>query len=263
MSGDRTDPPEAGDGPVQRARAHARRDLPKRFFKSVDVNAGDDGFRIALDGRPVRSPGGLYLQVPTRSLGEQLAGEWRAQTEFIDPAAMPLTRLVNSAMDAVSREPGRVRADIVDFAGSDMLLYRAEGPEQLVERQNAAWDPVVAWAQSRLGGRLVLAGGIVHVEQDPETLDALDRLLLPLDALALTALHVVTTLTGSALLALALSEGYLTAAAAWDLAHLDEDWNMEHWGRDEEALARRAARHDDYRAAVAVLAASDTKIGER
>ncbi len=263
MSGDLFDRPEDGDGPVERARAHVKRDLPKRFYKTVDVHAGAAGFRVELDGRPIRSPGGNHLTVPTRDLGEAVAEEWRRQAELIDPATMPLTRLVNSALDAVCREADRVRADIVNYAGNDLLLYRAASPDELIERQNTIWGPIVGWAEKRLAGRFLLAAGIVHVEQSPETLTAFEKALAPVDPLSLTAVHVITTLTGSALLALAVLERHLTADAAWAAAHMDEDWNMDLWGRDEEALARRETRFAEYGAAVSVLVAADMKNGAR
>lgn len=255
MSGEKPEMTRDSDDPVERARAHAKQKLANRFYKTASVAADGNGYKILLDERSVRSPGGNPLVVANADLAEAVAAEWRAQERRIDPGSMPLTRLVNSAIDAVARETGRVRADIVKYAGSDLLLYRAEAPDELAARQESVWSPIVEWAETRLGGRFMLAAGIVHVEQNPDVLAGADLALRPVDPLRLAAVHVVTTLTGSALLALAILENRLSADDAWAAAHLDEDWNMELWGRDEEALERRAARRKEFDAAAFVIAA--------
>src|SRR5262249_31736486 len=157
--------------------------------------------------------------------------EWDSQGESIDPATMPLTRLANSIIDGVAAAPAPVAADIEKYLGSDLLFYRAEGPQRLVERQARLWNPGLAWAREALGARLVLAEGVVHVAQ-PAGAIAAARAAIPSAPWRLGALHAITTLTGSALLALALAGGHLTADQVWDAAHVDEDWNMEQWGRD-------------------------------
>jgi chaperone required for assembly of F1-ATPase len=166
---------------------------------------------------------------------------------------MPLTRLANSIIDGVAAAPAPVAADIGKYLGSDLLFYRVEGPQRLVERQTQLWDPVLAWAREAFGARFVLAQGVVHAAQ-PEGALAAARAAIPADPWRLAAAHVITTLTGSALLALAMLRGRLTAEEAWVAAHVDEDWNMEQWGRDEIALARRAARRAELGAAATVLA---------
>jgi chaperone required for assembly of F1-ATPase len=206
-----------------------------------------------LDGRPVRTPARGFLVAPSRALAQALAAEWDAQGEIIDPATMPLTRLANSIIDGVVASPTPVAADIGKYLGSDLLFYRADGPQRLVERQERLWDPVLTWAGEALGARFVLAQGVMHTAQ-PEGAIAAARAAIPSDPWRLGALHAVTTLTGSALLALALARGHLTTDAAWDAAHVDEDWNMEQWGRDEIAVARRTARRAEMDAAATVLA---------
>ncbi|MFH3478408.1 ATP12 family chaperone protein [Xanthobacter variabilis] len=238
--------------PMARAQAAQRPQLPKRFYKDVSVGEVEGGFTVLLDGRPVRTPARGLLLVPTRALAEALAREWEAQEAEINPFSMPLTRLVNVALDRVAAEPAAVRDEVVRYAGTDMLFYRADGPTALLERQAQHWDPVLAWAREERGAPFFLAEGVRHVAQPEESLARMSE-LVPGDALPLAAVHVMTTLTGSALLALAVSEGVLDADAAWQAAHVDEDWNRELWGEDELATARRDARRVDMDAAVALL----------
>src|SRR5262249_47013193 len=156
----------------------------------------------------------------------------------IDPATMPLTRIANAAIDRVAAEAEAVRADIVRYAGSDLVCYRADGPASLVTAQEKAWAPILAFARETLAARFVLAEGVLHVGQTEEARAAVARAVLPFDPLALAALHTVTTLTGSALIALALARGAISAKAAWQAAHVDEDWQMRQWGEDALALQR-------------------------
>lgn len=230
-----------------------RAPLPKRFYKDVTVRQEPDGYAILLDGRPVKTPGKKPLAVPSPVLAEAVAEEWRAQDKVIDPSKMPLTRIVNSTIEGVIDHRSDVADDVVAFAGSDLLCYRAAGPEVLVARQSAAWDPIIAWAAEDLGARFVLAEGIMPIEQSPTTLEKIAAAVRPLDPFRLAALHVVTTLTGSALIALAVLNGRLTAAEAWAAAHIDEDYEIEQWGRDVEADERRAARSVDMHAACFIL----------
>jgi chaperone required for assembly of F1-ATPase len=239
--------------PIEAARRAMRPPLPRRFYQQAGVEEAAGGFRVVLDGRPVRTPARGFLIAPSRQLAGAIAAEWDAQGETIDPATMPLTRLANSIIDGVAATPAPVAADIAKYLGSDLLFYRAEGPERLIERQARLWDPVLAWAHEALGARFVLIQGIVHAAQPKDAVAAV-RAVIPDDPWRLGAVHVITTLTGSALLALALLRGHLTADEAWAAAHVDEDWNMEQWGRDEIALARRAARRAELDAAATVLA---------
>jgi chaperone required for assembly of F1-ATPase len=228
--------------------------LPKRFYQRVDVADRNGGFALLLDEKPVRTPGKKQLLLPSRALAEAVAEEWRAQNERIDPATMPLTKLASSAIDGVTGREDEVIGDILNYAGSDLLCYRAEGPRGLVEAQKAHWDPVLAWAKSALGAPFVLAEGIVHVAQPQASLDRLRDALKGHDPFGLAALHVMTGLTGSALLALAVALGRLTPEEAWKAAYVDEDWQIAQWGEDKEAASRRTARRRDFEAAARALA---------
>ncbi|HVV92350.1 MAG TPA: ATP12 family protein [Hyphomicrobiales bacterium] len=240
--------------PLAGLRASTRPSLPRRFYTRVAVVAGEDGYAIALDDRPVKTPARRPLAVADAALAEALAAEWEAQEEVVDPTAMPLNRLVNSALDAVAANIESVRAEVVKYAASDLLCYRAEGPLELARRQGAAWDPVLAWARDERHIHLNLAAGVMFVEQPEAALEAVRHEVAALDPLALAALHVMTTLTGSALLALAVLHGQLDAGAAWLAAQVDEDWNAEKWGLDEEAARRTARRRREMEAAARLLA---------
>ncbi len=242
--------------PMESARRGAR-PIAKRFFKIVGVGEADGSFGVLLDGKPVRTPARRQLAAPARKLAESIAAEWDAQGEFIDPALMPLTRLANSIIDGVADQPLPVADDIAKFLGSDLVFYRADGPEGLIEKQTEHWDPVVAFARDELGARFILAQGVMFAAQ-PEEAIAAARAALPADAWRLGAMHSVTSIAGSALIAIALLRGALSPDAAWLAAHVDEDWSMETWGRDELALKRRAYRRAEFDAAACVLALVDT-----
>ncbi len=239
--------------PMAAAQRLARQELPRRFYKVASVAEQEGAFALLLDGKAARTPGRKPLSVADRAVAEALAAEWDGQGEHIDPAAMPLTRIVNSAIDRVAGEMPAVRAEIVKYAGSDLVCYRGGEPQTLVEAQEAAWSPVLAWAREALGARFVLVEGIVAVAQPAESLAAVAAAVADLDPLRLAAVHVVTTLTGSAIIALAVLHGRLSAEAAWTAAHVDEDWQMTQWGRDELALQRRAARWQEMEAAALIL----------
>jgi chaperone required for assembly of F1-ATPase len=242
--------------PVRETQAGLNKQLPKRFYKEAAVIQGDaGGFVVALDGKPVRTPSRQPLGVPHRDLAEAVAAEWQAQGDKIDPATMPLTRMVNTAIDGVSAAQEEVFEEILRYAGSDLLCYRADAPEGLVARESEVWDPYLDWASS-MGARLVLSEGIVHVEQPPEAIRAIATLLRRYATpLQLTALHAITSLTGSLVLALALAEGQGDPAEIWAAAHVDEDYNIAQWGEDHEAAERRAKRQLDFEAAHLILAA--------
>ena len=237
--------------------------LPKRFYQAVTVEpAGDSGFKVLLDGRPIRTPAKRALTVPGRGLAEALAAEWQAQTAVIDPATMPLTRLVNSALDGVTGREAEVRADIVAYAGSDLVCYLAAGPDALVERQMQGWQPVHRWLADELGVQLRLSRAVLHVAQERALSDRLETALSPCDAFALGALHVMTTLTGSAVLAFAVLRGRLGADEAWSLTHIDEDYQIETWGQDGEAGSRREARRIEMLAAGRLLGLSQASASQ-
>jgi len=238
--------------PEEAVRRTTRGPRRKRFYANAGVVEARDGFAITLDDKPVRTPSGRALVAPAREIADAISAEWDAQKEIIDPLTMPFTRFANSVVDAVVDRVEAVADDIAKYLGSDLLFYRAGHPEALVAREAALWDPVVFWAADTLGAHFILAEGIVHVRQ-PDPAIAAARAALPADPWSIAALHVVTTLTGSALLALALLRGVVDQDRVWAAAHVDEDWNIEKWGVDEEVAARRAARLIDFRAAAHIL----------
>jgi chaperone required for assembly of F1-ATPase len=239
--------------PMRVARNAARASLPKRFYERAEVAEREEGFALALDGRLARTPAKALLKVEARKLAEAIAEEWAAQRETIDPATMPITKIINSAIDGVALESASVAADIVRYAGSDLLSYRAAEPEVLARRQREAWDPLLAWAAADLGATLDVGTGVVFVPQRAEAVDAIAQAVAPLDPVRLAALHVMTTLTGSAVLALAVTRRRLEPEAAWAAAHIDEDYQAELWGSDDEARERRAARWREMEAASRIL----------
>ena len=245
----------AGKSPIdpeEAVRRTTRGPQRKRFYANAGVTDAPGGFAITLDERPIHTPSGRPVVVPTREIADAIAAEWNAQQEIIDPLTMPLTRFANSVVDAVVDRVEAVTDDVAKYLGSDLLFYRASHPEALVAREAAHWDPVVFWAADTLGAHFILAEGIVHVRQ-PDSAISAARAALPADPWSIAALHVVTTLTGSALLALALLRGLLDQDQVWAAAHVDEDWNIEKWGVDEEVAARRAARLIDFKAAADIL----------
>ena len=242
--------------PVRRAQLKSKMPLPKRFYAEVGVDERDGGHAVLLDGKPVRTPGRAVLLLPTQALARLVADEFASQGTEIDPATMPVTRLANPAVDGVSAEAKAVADEIVKYAGTDLLFYRASGPQPLVDRQVEAWDPVLDWFRRHLGTRFLLAEGVMHVEQPKESIDAIRRHVDErTDPFRIAAMHVMTTLTGSALLALAVEAGAWDVDTAWAAAHVDEDWNIENWGTDAEAQARRSYRKADMMASARTLAA--------
>ena len=236
--------------PIRRSQELMRAELPKKFYQNAAVEPEGDGFAIRLDGRGVKTPGRRPLILPTAETAEMVRAEWQAQEKLIDPAKMPVTRLVNTVIDGVAENADAVFDEILAYAGNDMLFYRAESPEELVARQAERWDPVLDWAADAFGARFVLVQGIMFSDQPSESISAfrseLDRHRAPF---ALGSLHVMTTLTGSALVTLALARRRLALDEAWALANLEEDWTIEHWGEDAEAAHRRAKRFEDMKAA--------------
>jgi chaperone required for assembly of F1-ATPase len=240
--------------PEEAVRRTTRTPRRKRFYTKADVVESADGFAITLDDKPVRTPSGRPLTAPKRAIADAMSGEWQAQAEFIDPLTMPFTRFANSVLDAVVDRVEDVTEDVAKYLGSDLLFYRAGHPEALVAREAEHWDPILFWAADSLGAHFMLCEGIMHVRQSDKAIAAA-RATLPSDPWAIAALHVITTLTGSALLAFALFHGVIPEEKAWAAAHVEEDWNAEKWGVDEELAARRAARLVDFTAAVRILQA--------
>jgi chaperone required for assembly of F1-ATPase len=247
------DPDRAPD-PMRAARA-VKTPLPKRFYKQASVGAVAGGHALLLDGKPVKTPGRRALVLPTRALAEAVAAEWAAQEVHIDPAPMPMTRLANLAIDRGTESAAAIAEEVARYAGYDLLLYRASEPEGLVAQQATHWDPILAWARDALAARFVLAEGVKFVAQPEAVLAAVREAIADhAPPFRLTALASLTTLLGSALIALALSRGAIDVDAAWAAAHVDEDWNIQKWGEDAEAVVRRAVRRAEFDAAVRMLA---------
>lgn len=243
--------PARSDDPIRTSQEAMRPVLPKRFYAIVSVvpEAGG-GFAVRLDDRTPKSPARHPIVLPTADAAAAVAEEWRVLEDVIDPARMPMTRLVNSALDVVAPDAAPIVSEIVKYAGSDLLCYRADGPVSLVKAQADAWDPVLTWADETFGARFVLAEGVNFVAQPAKTLAAVEeRVRGEASPFALAALHVMTTLTGSALIALAVAAGRLSAGEAWAAAHVDEDHQIARWGEDAEASARRDRRFAEFEAA--------------
>ena len=219
----------------------------KRFYASATVAPRDNGsFGIELDGRPIKTPAGHALAVPTQSLADAIAGEWNAQGDDIVPASLPLTRLANSAIDAVAEREAEVAQDIVNYAASDLLCYRAASPAGLVENQARLWDPILAWIRAKYDAPFKVGTGVKHLEQPAESLEAVRQVISAFGPFQLAALHVITTLTGSALIALAHAKRFLDTDAAWEAANVDESWQASQWGEDFEAAQRQKRRFSEF-----------------
>lgn len=260
MTGDDTPPAFVPIDPYGLARAEAKSAQLARSYAAAAVVPGEGGFVVQLDGRDVRTPARAVVTLPSAAAAALVAGEWNAQGDIVRPGTMPTVRLTNSVLDGVVRAMPAVRAEIVRYAGSDLLCYRAEDPADLVAAQAAAWDPVLAWARRDLDAPLLRASGVIHVTQPAAAIAAIERAVEaavgvgPAAPFRLGALHVMTALTGSALLALAVLTGFRTPEAAWTAAHVDEDVQIRRWGADAEAAERRRNRWADMQAA-AILAA--------
>ncbi|MGH6795907.1 MAG: ATP12 family chaperone protein, partial [Methylocella sp.] len=225
------------------------------------VQQRDGACLLLLDGRAANSPGGNHLALPCLAAARALADEWSAQGEWIDLASMPLTRIVNSAIDAVAYRRDATVDEIVRYAGADLVCYRAPEPRALAEAQAAAWDPILTFARENLGAHFICIKGVVFAEQPEPARAAVNEAIAhiadsgPAAPFALAALHVMTTLTGSVLLALAVAHRALTPAEAWIAAHVDEDFEMRAWGEDAEALRRRARQWREMEAAARLFQA--------
>lgn len=222
----------------------------KRFWTDVSVDADN---AVRLDDRPVRTPARAPLALPTSALAGAVAAEWRGIAETIDPRTMPLTGLANAAIDRVAPDPARFAADLARYGESDLLYYRADGPRELVERQAAAWDPLLDWARARYDVHFDVTRGVMHRAQPEATVRRLAEALASRDPFALAALSPVVTITGTLVGALALAEGATDNDALWHAAQVDEAWQEERWGEDELATTARADRRRDFDAATRFL----------
>jgi len=235
----------------------------KRFYKETAVDAGDGGFRVLLDGRPMRTPAKSVLVVPTKALAEAIAEEWAAVPEKVEinPAHLPLTRLAATGIDRVTTQRARVIEDTAKYGASDLLCYRATDPSSLVQRQAAAWQPLLDWAAESYGASLAVVSGTTFVTQPHGTLAALRSAVAAHDDLALSALYNLTHIAGSLVIALAVSEGRLSAEDAFAIAQLDELFQIERWGADPIATQRHEGIQRDIEAGTRFLALlGDTRL---
>ena len=211
----------------------------RRFYKVVSVEAGEGGWQVRLDGRPVRTPARGLLTVPSQRLAEAMAAEWAAQADAVKPETMPLTQLASTAIDRVAPHRERIVDDIAGYARTDLLCYRAPSPRELAMRQHARWQPLLDWAAAELGAALHATEGVIAVAQPEDSLSAIRIAVATVDDFRIAALHVFTTVSGSAVAALALLHGRIDPAEAWEVSQLDENWQIEQWGEEESAAKRR------------------------
>lgn len=218
----------------------------KRFWEAAEVAAEADGFGVRLDGRPVRTPTKAPLIVPTEALAAAIAAEWDAQEGVIAPATMPMTRAANATLDKVAQERGAVVRMLAEYGSSDLLCYRAESPESLVARQAKAWDPLLDWAESVFSVRLATTRGVMPVQQERAALDRLRDEVQLLDNWALTAFHDLVSLSGSLVIGLAALRRHAPARVLWQASRIDETWQEEQWGSDEEARSMAERKESDF-----------------
>lgn len=220
----------------------------KRFWTEARVLPEDLGFVVELDGRRLKTPAKASLVMPTRDMADAVAAEWDAQVEAIDPRTMPVTQSANAALDKVQHQHSEVAGMLAAYGDTDLLCYRADGPQELVARQSAEWDPALDWAAEVLGARLLPRTGIIHDPQDPQALAALESRVHAQTHFELAAFHDLVSLSGSLVLGFAAAMDWRPIDAIWDLSRLDESWQEQQWGVDEEAsanaeLKRRAFQH--------------------
>jgi chaperone required for assembly of F1-ATPase len=207
----------------------------KRFWKNAGFEPVDGGFAVQLDGRNLKTPAKTQVIVPTEAMAQAIAEEWQAQGDEIDPMSMPVTRSANAALDKVATQHAEVADMLAEYGATDLLCYRAENPVELITRQADAWDPVLDWAEKRLGARLRPVSGVIFESQDDSALDALRAQVHALDNFQLAAFHDLVSLSGSLVLGFAAVHEYQPAEELWTLSRTDELWQEEQWGRDEEA----------------------------
>ena len=229
----------------------------KRVYKTVATHPVDGGWGVALDGRPLRTPGKSALVLPKEALAAAIAAEWDAQQDEIRPATMPLFRLAATAIDRTPPQRDLVVAETANYAGTDLVCYRADHPPALAARQHAEWQKLIDWASLRYDAVLVVTAGILPARQPPATLSTFTAIVAAQDEFRLTALHTLTACCGSLVIALALLEGHLDADSAFAASQLDETFQIEAWGEDAEATARRQALAADIAAAARFLALLD------
>ena len=225
----------------------------RRFWKLAEPVAVEGGWGVDLDGKPLRTPGKLALVVPGEALGRAIAAEWDEAPATVDPRAMAMTGLANAAVERISPEAAGFAEGLARYGEADLFCYRAEGPAKLVERQAAAWDPMLAWARRRFDVDFAITSGIRHVPQPAGTAERLGQAVAAMDAFRLAALSPLVTIGGSLIAALAVAESAIDPEAAWDAVSLDERWQIETWGDDPEAVAMLEGRYRDWMAAARFL----------
>ncbi|MGI3168893.1 ATP12 family chaperone protein [Pseudooceanicola sp. C21-150M6] len=219
---------------------------PKRFWKVTEVVTSGDGYGVTLDGRAVRTPAKALLVLPSRAMAEAVAAEWEAQAEVVDPRSMPATRGANAAIDKVAVQFDEVAEMLIAYGDSDLLCYRADSPEELVARQAAAWDPLLDWAAATYGARLEPRTGIMHEAQSEAALAKLGAEVHRMTAFELAAFHDLVSLSGSLVIGLAAAQGAWPAEELWDLSRIDESWQEEQWGVDEDAAQTAAIKRESF-----------------
>lgn len=216
----------------------------KRFWKQATAVACDGGFTVKLDDRAVKTPAKSALIVPSMAMAQAIALEWDAQQGLIKPDTMPVTRAANSALDKVAPQFSEVAGLLAAYGETDLLCYRATGPQELIDRQAAAWDPLLLWAAQVLNAPLLVTSGVMHITQPESSTKALSEAVHGFDNFRLAAVHDLIAITGSLVLALAVARGRLTADQAWTLSRIDESWQNEQWGIDDEAAELEAFKHE-------------------
>ena len=209
----------------------------KRFWKEVGVAETENGHAIELDGRRVKTPAKASLLVPTRAMADAIAAEWEAQVEAVNPHTMPFTRSANAAIDKVSIQHAEVADMLAGYGDSDLLCYRADSPAGLAHRQAEHWDPALDWAAQELGARLQSRVGVIHAAQDAGELSKLSQRVHALNNFQLAAFHDLVSLSGSLVLGFATAMDWRPVQDIWEMSRLDELWQEEQWGEDEEASA--------------------------
>jgi len=225
----------------------------KRFWTTVSAEPEGEGWGIKLDGRAVKTPARAALEVPTQRLAEAIADEWQDVGENVDPRAMPLTGLANAAIDRVAPDRYAFARGLANYAEADLACYRADGPRELISRQEEEWDKLLGWARRRYDVDFVTTSGLMHVAQPPATVERLSHAVAALDPFRLAGLSPLVTIGGSLILAIAVLEKAVSPVEAWEAASVDDRWQLERWGRDAEAEAALENRRRDFLAAARFL----------
>lgn len=218
----------------------------KRFWSDAEVVSAEGGFAVALDGRTIKTPAKRPLILPSRAMADAVAAEWQAQEGKIDPNTLPVTKTANAAIDKVMISHSEVADMLAAYGDSDLLCYRADHPDELVQRQQTQWDPLLAWAADALGAELQPRTGVMHVLQDAQALASLARHTHALGAFELAAFHDLVSLSGSLVIGFAAARDHIPAEQLWDISRLDELWQIEQWGVDDEAEAMASQKKDSF-----------------